>query len=76
MLINTSEISFKKKFTYLFWLYRVLVAAREIFVAACMWDLVPRPGIEPGPPELGAQSLTHWTTRDVPIEVFLMTIYS
>ena len=34
-------------------------------VVACMWDLVPRPGIEPGPPALGAWSLTHWTTREV-----------
>ena len=32
-----------------------------------MWDLVPRPGIEPGPPALGAWSLNHWTTRDVPL---------
>ena len=31
-----------------------------------MWDLVPRPGIEPGPPALGARSLNHWTTREVP----------
>ena len=31
-----------------------------------MWDLVPRPGIEPGPPALGVWSLTHWTTREVP----------
>ena len=30
-----------------------------------MWDLVPWPGIKPGPPALGAQSLTHWTTREV-----------
>ena len=29
--------------------------------------LVPRPGIEPGPPALGMWSLTHWTTRDVPL---------
>ena len=27
-------------------------------VAACMWDLVPRSGMEPRPPELGAWSLT------------------
>ena len=32
---------------YLFWL-------RRVFVAACMWDLVPRPGIEPKPPALEA----------------------
>ena len=35
-------------------------------VAACMWDLVPGPEIEPGPPALAAWSLTHWTTREVP----------
>ena len=30
------------------------------------WDLVvPQPGIEPGPPALGAQRLNHWTTREV-----------
>ena len=37
----------------------LLVAACELLVAAYMRDLVPPPGIEPGPPELGAQSLTH-----------------
>ena len=31
-----------------------------------MWDLVPWPGIEPGPPALEAKSLSHWTTREVP----------
>ena len=30
------------------------------------WDLVPWSGIEPRPPELRAQSLSHWTTREVP----------
>ena len=28
-----------------------------------MWDLVPLPGLEPGPPALGVRSLNHWTTR-------------
>ena len=28
--------------------------------------LVPRPRIEPVPPALGAWSLNHWTTREVP----------
>ena len=27
--------------------------------------LVPRPGMEPGPPVLGAQCLSHWTTREI-----------
>ena len=44
----------------------IFVAACELLVAACMWDLVPRPGIEPGPPALVARSLTHWTTREIP----------
>ena len=43
-----------------------LVVACKLLVAAFMRDLVPRPGIEPGPPALGAWGLTHWTTREVP----------
>ena len=31
-----------------------------------MWDLVLWPGIEPGPPALGMQSLSQWITREVP----------
>ena len=31
-----------------------------------LWDLVPRLEIEPGLPVLGAWSLSHWTTREVP----------
>ena len=30
-----------------------------------MWDLVPWAGTDPGPPALGAQSLSHWTPREV-----------
>ena len=33
--------------------------------AAC-GILVPQPGIEPVPPALEAQSLNHWSTREVP----------
>ena len=28
------------------------------------WDLVPWPGMEPGPPALGARSLSHWLTTE------------
>ena len=44
-----------------------------IFWLRCMscGMLVPRPGIEPVPPALGAQSLNHWTTREVPAVLFL-----
>ena len=30
-------------------------------------DLVPLPGMEASPPALGAQSLSHWATWDVPL---------
>ena len=32
-----------------------------------MWDLIPWPGIEPSFPALGAWSLSHWTTREIPV---------
>ena len=54
---------------------------RDLLVAACgllscgMRDLVPLPGIKPGPPALGAQSLTHWTTREVPIFIFFTFLH-
>ena len=63
------------------WLCRVLVVARRIFdfhwgmqslsVVTCgifscgMWDLIPWPVIESGPPALRG-SLSHWVTREVP----------
>ena len=72
----------KYLFYLLPWLLPVLVAARRIFdfhwgmqsllVIACgificgMWGLIPWPGIELGPPALGAWSLSHWATREVP----------
>ena len=46
-----------------------LVEACKIF-SCSMWDLVPWPGIEPRPPALGARSLSHWTTREVPRCIF------
>ena len=39
-----------------------------------MWDLVPWPGIEPGPPALGARSPIHCTTREVPLLVIFYCI--
>ena len=56
---------------YLFnWLHHVLVVAHGIFNLCCgiltlscgMWDLLPWPVIEPGPPAWGGQSLNHWIT--------------
>ena len=39
-----------------------------------MWHaeiLVPRPGIEPVPPAMEAQSLNHWTTREYPTFIYI-----
>ena len=50
----------------------LLVAACKTFscggptLSCSMWDLDPRAGVEPVPPALGAWSLSHWTTREVP----------
>ena len=47
---------------------QVSVAERRLFIcgtwtlSCSMWNLVPWPGIEPGPPPLGVWSLSHWTT--------------
>ena len=69
------------------WLFQVLVVAQGIFslgslgtgmrILFCgMWDLDPWPAMEPRPPALGAWSLSHWTTREVPkIEQILEVVY-
>ena len=45
----------------------------ELSLSCGMWDPVPSPGIKPGLPALGAWSLSHWTTREVP-EFYLTLI--
>ena len=37
-----------------------------------MQDIVPRAGIKSSPSTLGEQSLSHWTTRDVPAKYLFM----
>ena len=47
--------------------FNVLFIYLAVLGLSCsMWDLVPEPGMEPRPPRLGAQSLSHCTTREVP----------
>ena len=56
----TISFFFFKKNIYLFlfiWLHWVLVVVCRI--------LIPWPGMEPGSPVLGVQSLSHWSNRDV-----------
>ena len=39
-----------------------------------MRDLGPWPGIKPGPPALGAESLSHWTPCEVPSSPFFTSL--
>ena len=48
-------VLFKKLFFYL----------AVLGLSCSMWSLVPWAGIEPRPPALGTQSLSHWTPREV-----------
>ena len=62
-----------KKLKYIFifiWLLQVLVVAHGIFICGRR-DPAPWSGIETGPPVLGAWSLSHWATGEVPIYVHL-----
>jgi len=47
----------------------IFIMARTIFTCG-MWDPAPLPGVEPGPPALGAWSLIHWITKEVPHHFF------
>ena len=52
-----------------------------IFLVACglfscgTWPLVLWPEMEPRPPTVGAQSLRHWTTREVLLLILRRAIY-
>ena len=48
----------------------------SVFVVACRIFSCGRhlPEIEPGPPELGVQSLSHWTTREIPFYEILKAL--
>ena len=51
----------------LLWVCQVLVVVHGTF-SCSMWDLVPWPGVEPGPSALGVGVLA--TTREVPVHNF------
>ena len=54
------------------WLHQALIVTCGIFscsmrtLSCGLWDLIPWPGIQPRFPALGTQSLSHWTTKEVP----------
>ena len=56
------------------WLHWILRAACGIFSCG-IWDLAPQPRIQLRPPALGAQSLSHWVTREIPLAPFYNVLY-
>ena len=55
----------KKKTTKLYLAAPGLRCRMQVGSYCALWGLVPWPGIEPGTPSLGAQSLSPWTTKEV-----------
>ena len=70
-LLLWGKSCFYFKYDLLAWPCLVSVVACGVFSWG-MWDLVPWPGIKPGSPAWGAQSLSHWTTREVLKEEMLL----
>ena len=58
LLQDQSQYLKKKKYLCLFYL-------AVLGLSCSIWAQVPWPGIEPGPPALGARSSSQWTARDV-----------
>ena len=54
-----------------FFYFTFLILAHGIFSFGT-WNLVPQPGTDPRPPALGGQSLSHWTTREIPLLFLLL----
>ena len=53
-----------------FFFFNSCIYLAALSLSCGRWDLGPWPGIEPRPPVLGVQSLSHWTTREVPLTLF------
>ena len=77
MLLSLPVLFFNIYHFYFFiWLHQVLVVAHRIFhcdMQTLIWHVGSsslKCGIEPRTPALGAWSLSHWTTREVPLPQF------
>ena len=60
---------------YFYFLNYIFIYLAVLGLGCSTRDIVPWPGIKPGPPALGAQSLNHWTTREVPVLLLLSFIF-
>ena len=64
--INLHKIAYEIENFIFIYLFICLFIYLFLHLAAC-GILVPQPGIKPVSPALGAQSLNHWTAREVPV---------
>ena len=62
-------ISRKNQFSspFFFFFYLMFIYLAALGLSCSIWDLVPWSGIKPRPSALGVQSLSHWTTKEVPV---------
>ena len=63
---------------YLIVVFIFILEAFYLFIVpglcCSLWNLVPWPGIKPGPPALEEWSLGHWTTREVPVVLICISL--
>ena len=78
-LVTFSQGSLKviRTFSFIF----LILFQKKLFIylvvlslSCSMWDLVLWPGIELLPPAMRVQSLSHWTTREVPLIFFYIPL--
>ena len=70
--LGSYTIGLSPLFFFVKFLFNYLAA---LGLSCGMWDQVPWPGIKPRAPALGAWSLSHWTTREVPGSVPSYTFF-
>ena len=68
-IISTKQ--YKKKSIYHTLLINIYLFIWPRHTACGILLIVPLPGIEPTPPAVEAQSLNHWTAREVPVNISL-----
>ena len=76
-ILFTDDVLHKAKalvlFVFVFLLFGFVCLFGVFLVTLCsLWNLVPPPGIEPRPSAVRAQSLIHWTSREIPRALDLM----
>lgn len=75
LVTGFSNVSAHKKHLGSLFLLLLLYLIFWLYCAACGVP-VPQLGIEPVAPALEAQSLNHWTTREVPVRLSFKKFYT